>query len=176
MCSNEQVPKCNWGKSIKVSNSYVYVTQPTLDRILIISISQLVVADVVMTDRYPVELSYLAHLDQVWVQCWRSLDHPGEKTLQVIRDAKEKKKHHTVHPEPINSHFDVVQNLFLPSNTKSSSQFRYGYVTHKNNRGFYKLDLIALRYVKSIDLTLWNCVPENVQLSGLCKFPVVRLL
>ncbi|CAG7822035.1 unnamed protein product [Allacma fusca] len=179
VCLNEQVPECIWGTSIKVSTSYVYVTQPTLDRILIISISQMVVVDVVTTDRYPVELSYLTHLDQVWVQCWRSVENRGEKTLQVIRDAKEKKKHHTVHPEPINSHFDVVENLFLPANTKSSSQFHYGYVTHKNNRGFYKLDLIALRYVKSIDLTLWNCVPETVQFSGLygmiiieCREPV----
>lgn len=35
--------------------------------------------------------------------------------LQVIRDASQKKKHHTVHPEPIDGHFDLVENLFVPS-------------------------------------------------------------
>lgn len=34
---------------------------------------------------------------------------------QVIRDAAQKKKHHTVHPEPIDGHFDLVENLFVPS-------------------------------------------------------------
>lgn len=36
------------------------------------------------------------------------------KTIQVIRDASQKRKHHTVHPEPIDGHFDLVRDLFMP--------------------------------------------------------------
>jgi hypothetical protein len=32
----------------------------------------------------------------------------------VIREASQKKKHHTVHPEPIDGHFDLVYSLFIP--------------------------------------------------------------
>lgn len=164
---------CEWGRAIRVSSSYVYVSQPKLDRVLVLSTEELVIVDVIPTDRFPVELHYLRHLDQVWVECWRTDDgDDSQKTLQVIRDAKEKRKHHTVHPEPIDSHFDLVANLFLPPDLKSSSQFRYGYVSHKNGRGLYKMDLVALRYTKSVDLTPYNCVPQHIQFSALCKFRI----
>lgn len=159
---------CEWGQALKVSSSYVYASQPTLDRLIVISVSQMEIVDIISTDRYPVELHYIRHLDQLWVECWRYEENKSEKTLQVIRDARQKDKHHTVHPEPIDSHFDLVEKLFLPSDLKSSSQFRYGYVSHKNGRGLYKMDLIALRYTKSVDLTPYNCVPQHVQFSALC--------
>lgn len=70
---------------------------------------------VVITDKYPVALHYVAHLDQVWVLNWRSVYDDGVKTIQVIRDASQKKKHHTVHPEPIDGQFDLVRDLFMPT-------------------------------------------------------------
>lgn len=68
----------------------------------------------VTTDKYPVELQYVPALDQVWVLNWRSLTDPGVKTIQVIRDAAQKKKHRTVHPEPIDGQFDLVRGLYIP--------------------------------------------------------------
>lgn len=59
-------------------------------------------------------LHYVPHLDQVWVLNWRSVYDDGVKTIQVIRDASQKRKHHTVHPEPIDGQFDLVRNLFMP--------------------------------------------------------------
>lgn len=70
---------------------------------------------VVITDKYPVALHYVAHLDQVWVLNWRSVYDDGVKTIQVIRDASQKRKHHTVHPEPIDGQFDLVRDLFMPT-------------------------------------------------------------
>lgn len=67
-----------------------------------------------MTDKNPVALHYVPHLDQVWVLNWRSDSDQGVKTIQVIRDAAQKRKHHTVHPEPIDGQFDLVRNLFMP--------------------------------------------------------------
>lgn len=67
-----------------------------------------------MTDRYPVDIFYVEHLDQVWIVNWRDEEDHGVKTIQVIREASQKKKHHTVHPEPIDGHFDLVYSLFIP--------------------------------------------------------------
>jgi len=69
----------------------------------------------VITDKYPVALHYVAHLDQLWVLNWRSVYDDGVKTIQVIRDASQKRKHHTVHPEPIDGQFDLVRDLFMPT-------------------------------------------------------------
>lgn len=69
---------------------------------------------VVVTDKNPVALHYVPHMDQVWVLNWRSERDQGVKTIQVIRDAAQKRKHHTVHPEPIDGQFDLVRDLFMP--------------------------------------------------------------
>lgn len=162
---------CSWGRAINVGKHYIYITQPLRDRVLVISTIQIVVVDVISTDKYPVNLYYVPHLDHVWVLNWRSLYDTNAKTVQVIRDAYQKKKHHTVHPEPIDGQFDLVKGLYLPSTDLEQSHYtyKYGYVTHKNQRGMYKLDLANLRYTKSVDLTLYNCVPENIEFSALCK-------
>lgn len=82
MCGDKGV-KCSWGRAINVANRYVYASQPTRDRILIISKVQMVVVDVVSTDKYPVDLHHVPHLDQVWVLNWRSPNNTGIKTIQV---------------------------------------------------------------------------------------------
>lgn len=170
VCGDKSSP-CSWGRAINVGQHYIYITQPLRDRVLVISTIQIVVVDAISTDKYPVNLYYVPHLDHVWVLNWRSTYDTNAKTVQVIRDAYQKKKHHTVHPEPIDGQFDLVKGLFLPSSDLEQSHFtyKYGYVTHKNQRGMYKLDLANLRYTKSVDLTLYNCVPENIEFSALCK-------
>merc|ERR1719370_336611 len=44
---------------------------------------------------------------------------------------------------------------------------RYAYVTHTNQRGLYKLDLANIKYVKTVDLTPYNCVPQHLVFSSL---------
>lgn len=172
---------CEWGRGIRVSSVYVYASQPKLNRVLIISISQMVVVDVVSTDRLPVELHYVPQVDQVWIECWREEEPYTSKTLQVIRGAKEKKKHRAVRPKPLVSlEADLVQNVFLPpaespfislpsASATPSPSFWHAYISHKNTRGLYKMDLRTLRYTKSIDLTSYNCLPEQVHFTALCK-------
>lgn len=79
-----------------------------------ILIDNLVLLKVVATDKYPVELYYVPALDQVWVLNWRSTTDLGVKTVQVIRDGAQKRKHRTVHPEPIDGQFDLVKGLYIP--------------------------------------------------------------
>ncbi|KAJ4433625.1 hypothetical protein ANN_15935, partial [Periplaneta americana] len=129
---------------------------------------------VVVTDKFPVELHYVPHLDQVWVLNWRSEHNQGIKTIQIIRDAAQKRKHHTVHPEPIDGQFDLVRGLFMPPIQDMTHMFKYGYVTHTNQRGLYKLDLANMRYIRSIDLTPFNCVPRQIQFSALYGFVIME--
>ncbi|XP_060534738.1 follistatin-related protein 5-like [Cylas formicarius] len=182
VCGDKGV-RCEWGRAVGVANRYVYASQPTLDRVVIVSTVQMVVVDVVSADKYPVELFHVPHLDQVWLLNWRSGNDSGVKTVQVIRDAGQKRKHHAVHPEPIDGQYDMVTRMFVPSPLQELSHysFKYGYVTHTNQRGLYKLDLVNLRYTRSVDLTPYNCVPVEIKFSALygmvfmqCLEPVTR--
>ncbi|XP_018322543.1 follistatin-related protein 5 [Agrilus planipennis] len=177
VCGDKGI-SCSWGRAINVANRYIYATQPNRDRVIIISKIQMVVVDIVPTDKYPVELFYVPYFDQVWVLNWRSTNDTGIKTVQVIRDAGQKRKHHTVHPEPIDGQFDLVKGLFIPSPDQELSHysFKYGYVTHTNQRGLYKLDLENLRYTRSVDLTPYNCVPAQIQFSSLYGYVIMQCL
>lgn len=168
---------CVWGRSILVGRHLIYVSQPTLDRILIVSTVQMMVLETVRTDRFPVNLEYVPHLDQVWLVNWRSQEGASTKSIQVIRNAsraaqrghRNKVQHEA---ESIEGQFDQIKGLFVPSVAEQEQMpyvYRYGYVTHENQRGMYKLDLVRLKYTKSIELTLYNCVPENIEFSALCK-------
>ncbi|ODN02108.1 Follistatin-related protein 5 [Orchesella cincta] len=191
ICGSSNPSSCEWGSVIRVSSVYIYASQPKMNRVLIISMKQLIVVDVVQTDRYPVGLSYVSHFDQVWIECWKEEERYTTKTLQVIRGAKEKKKHRAVRPKPLVSlEADLVQNVFLPPATSpfissspspATASFRHAYISHKNTRGLYKMDLRTLRYTKSIDLTSYNCLPEQVHFTALygfiileCKEPVLH--
>ncbi|EEC08615.1 cell adhesion molecule, putative, partial [Ixodes scapularis] len=167
---------CSWGRAINVADRYVYVSQPTKGRVLIISRIQMVVVDVVVTDKFPVDLHYVPHLDQVWVLCWRGPVDRGTKTIQIIRDASQKKKHHTVHPEPVDGHFDLVSGLFIPPSQDLGYPWKYGYVVHTNQRGMYKMDLRAMKYIKTVDLTPYNCAPASADFASLGGFVILECL
>jgi len=62
----------------------------------------------VKTDKYPVKLYYVEHLDEVWVLCWNANHDSGRKTVVVVRDASKDIRHHIVHTQPIGYRFDLV--------------------------------------------------------------------
>ena len=55
-----------------------------------------------------------------------------------------------------------VKDVFLPSNNDLHHKFIHGYVVHQNQKDLYKLDLEAMKYVKTIDLGNYDCVPHSV--------------
>lgn len=73
-----------------------------------------VITQVVATDKNPVDLWYVQNLDYVWILNWRSEMNVGVKTVQIIKEAAQRKKHHTVRPEPIDARFDLVKGLYIP--------------------------------------------------------------
>ncbi|XP_059615041.1 follistatin-related protein 5-like [Phlebotomus argentipes] len=168
---------CSWGRAINIGTRYIYVSQPYRDRVLIISTLQMVVVDVIATDRYPVELHYVPHLDQVWILNWRRPDTPYSKTLQVIRDAGEKKRHQATHPQ-MKSDTEVIRDFFVPTADFEplNYAFNYGYVTHQNTMGLQKIDLNTFHYVRYIDLSSYACLPYSVTFSAYYGIVVIACI
>ncbi|KAF0302351.1 Follistatin-related protein 5 [Amphibalanus amphitrite] len=137
---------CTWGSAVSVGTSYVYISQPRLQRVLVVSRQQQLVVD-------------------VWVLNWRTETNHGVRTVEVIRQASKRRCHFTVHLQPINDHVDLVVDMLLPPAHFSDQKFRYGFVTHSNHRGMFKVDMQTLNFVKSVDLTPYNCVPQKAQFA-----------
>jgi hypothetical protein len=203
---DQRTRECRWGHAINIGDNdldgetsnngtplhLIYITQPYMNRVLIISTVQMIVIDVVETDKFPLDLHYVPTFDQVWVLNWQWMLEPKyiethmvaqnttddpKKIIQVIRNVRQvHQQHHAVHPQTIDNKFDLIKNLFIPSADIKDNMFvkyynyKYGYVTHHNQRGIYKLDMANLRYIRYIDLTLYNCVPEHIEFSGLCEY------
>jgi len=162
LCPADGQP-CSWGQAVNVRNAFIYITQPKLNRVVVIELRDRAnPVEIIHTDKVPVSVEYVAHLDQVWVLCWNTEKSTGGKTLVVIRQASEDMQHHTVHTQPIGNRFDLVENMFLPSNNDLHQHFMYGYVTHADQKVLYKLDLHAMKYVKTIDLSDFDCLPQGV--------------
>ncbi|XP_011055946.1 PREDICTED: follistatin-related protein 5-like [Acromyrmex echinatior] len=173
VCGSKNVP-CSWGRAINVADRYVYVSQPDKNRVLVISEVQMMIIDVVATDKNPVDLWYVQNLDYVWILNWRSEIDVGIKTVQIIKEAAQRKKHHTMRPEPIDAQFDLVKGLYIPQQRDTKHIFKYGYVTHKNQHGMYKLDLVNMRYTRTVNLASYNCVPTSMEFSDLYGFVILE--
>ncbi|KAG5332318.1 FSTL5 protein, partial [Acromyrmex heyeri] len=173
VCGPKNVP-CSWGRAINVADRYVYVSQPDKNRVLVISEVQMMIIDVVATDKNPVDLWYVQNLDYVWVLNWRSEIDVGIKTVQIIKEAAQRKKHHTMRPEPIDAQFDLVKGLYIPQQRDTKHIFKYGYVTHTNQHGMYKLDLVNMRYTRTVNLASYNCVPTSMEFSDLYGFVILE--
>jgi len=135
-----------------------------------------IVDSILMENKYPVELHYVAHLDQVWIVSWaHPKDEQSRKSMHVIEKAKEKRKHRAIPVTTSKSSNDdpsqvvdpLVENIFFP--TRDSKQFTVAYVSLRGFTGLLKLDLKSFNYVKSVDLAPFNnCAPERLHFSNLC--------
>lgn len=63
-----------------------------------------------------------------------------------------------------------MSGLFIPSPQDLGHGWKYGYVVHTNQRGMYKLDLQAMKYLKTVDLTPYNCAPTSADFASFGKF------
>ncbi|XP_008479015.2 follistatin-related protein 5-like [Diaphorina citri] len=65
-------------------------------------------------------------------------------------------------------------NLFMPAIQDMSGAFNYGYVSHAGQQGLYKLDLANMRYVKTVDLSNYSCLPKSAQFSSLYGLVIIE--
>uniref|UniRef100_A0A8C6VNY8 Follistatin like 5 n=1 Tax=Naja naja TaxID=35670 RepID=A0A8C6VNY8_NAJNA len=169
VCPNtdgDEVQRCVWASAANVKDKFIYVTQPTLDRVLIVDVQSQKVVQAVSTDPVPVNLHYDKSHDQVWVLSWGSFDKDSP-TLQVITQASGSISHHTIHTQPVGKQFDRVDDFFIPSATLLITHIRFGFILHKDEPVLQKIDLETMSYIKTISLKDYNCVPKTLAYTHL---------
>ncbi|NWU71092.1 FSTL5 protein, partial [Pterocles burchelli] len=112
----DPVQRCVWATAVNVKDKLIYVTQPRLDRVLIVDVQSQKVVQAVSTDPVPVKLHYDKSHDQVWVLSWGNMEK-NSPTLQVITQASGSVSHHTIHTQPVGKQFDKVDDFFIPATT-----------------------------------------------------------
>ncbi|XP_070804649.1 follistatin-related protein 5 isoform X1 [Pituophis catenifer annectens] len=162
----DEVQQCVWASAANVKDKFIYVTQPTLDRVLIVDVQSQKVVQAVSTDPVPVKLHYDKSHDQVWVLSWGSFDKDSP-TLQVITQASGSISHHTIHTQPVGKQFDKVDDFFIPSATLLITHIRFGFILHKDEPVLQKIDLETMSYIKTISLKDYNCVPKTLAYTHL---------
>ncbi|XP_029703296.1 follistatin-related protein 5 isoform X3 [Takifugu rubripes] len=162
----EEVQRCVWSSAVNVKDKFIYVTQPTLDRVLIVDITSQKAVQTVSTDPYPVKLHYDRSHDQVWLLSWGDMEK-NFPILQVINQASGRVSHHTVHTQPVGRRFDRVDDFFIPASSLIINHIRFGLIFHQNEPIFHKIDLETTSYVKNISLQEYNCIPKSVAYTHL---------
>ncbi|KAF4799491.1 Follistatin-related protein 4 [Turdus rufiventris] len=162
----DPVQRCIWATAVNVKDKFIYVTQPTLDRVLIVDVQSQKVVQAVSTDPVPVKLHYDKSHDQVWVLSWGDMEK-NSPTLQVITQASGSVSHHTIHTQPVGKQFDRVDDFFIPATTLIITHIRFGYILHKDDPMLQKIDLETMSYIKTISLKDYNCIPESLAYTHL---------
>ncbi|XP_060634748.2 follistatin-related protein 5 isoform X2 [Anolis sagrei] len=157
----DEIQRCVWASAANVKDKFIYVTQPTLDRVLIVDVQSQKVVQAVNTDPVPVKLHYDKSHDQVWVLSWGSFDKKSP-TLQVITQASGSISHHTIHTQPVGKQFDRVDDFFIPLTNLLITHIRFGFILHKDEPLLQKIDLETMSYIKTIGLRDYNCVPKSL--------------
>ncbi|XP_059501007.1 follistatin-related protein 5 isoform X3 [Stegostoma tigrinum] len=170
---NEAIQRCVWATAVNIRNKYIYVTQPKLNRVLIVDVQSQKAIQIVATDPVPVKLHYDKSHDQVWLLSWGD-DEKDSPTLQVINQASESAAHHTVHTQPVGKQFDRVDDFFIPYTTIIVNHIRFGFILHKGEPALHKIDLESMTYIKTISLKDYNCVPQSLAYSHLGGYYFVQ--
>uniref|UniRef100_G3QZL2 Follistatin-related protein 5 n=1 Tax=Gorilla gorilla gorilla TaxID=9595 RepID=G3QZL2_GORGO len=157
----DEVQRCVWASAVNVKDKFIYVAQPTLDRVLIVDVQSQKVVQAVSTDPVPVKLHYDKSHDQVWVLSWGTLEKTSP-TLQVITLASGNVPHHRIHTQPVGKQFDRVDDFFIPTTTLIITHMRFGFILHKDEAALQKIDLETMSYIKTINLKDYKCVPQSL--------------
>ncbi|PKU47843.1 follistatin-related protein 5 isoform x2 [Limosa lapponica baueri] len=162
----DPVQQCVWATAVNVKDKFIYVSQPTLDRVLIVDVQSQKVVQAVSTDPVPVKLHYDKSHDQVWVLSWGNMEK-NSPTLQVITQASGSVSHHTIHTQPVGNQFDRVDDFFIPATTLIINHIRFGFILHKDEPVLQKIDLETMSYIKTISLKDYNCIPQSLAYTHL---------
>ncbi|XP_048852436.1 follistatin-related protein 5-like isoform X2 [Brienomyrus brachyistius] len=158
--------KCIWTSAVNVKDKYIYATQPTLNRVLVVDIQSQKAVQTVSTDPVPVKLHYDKSHDQVWVLSWGDMEKTAP-TLQVINQASGSISHHTIHTQPVGRCFDKVDDFFIPRTTLIINHVRFGFILHKNEAALHKIDLETMSTVKKVSLKEHSCIPKALAYTHL---------
>ncbi|XP_038651844.1 follistatin-related protein 5-like isoform X3 [Scyliorhinus canicula] len=171
----ENTPHCVWASAVNIRDKYIYVSQPTQSRLLIIDISSQKVLQAVSTDPVPVKLQYDKSHDQVWVLSWGDV-RKSNPTLQIITQASGTGGHHTIHTQPVGKQFDRVDDFFIPPTNLIINHIRFGFILHRSETALHKIDLETVAYIKTISLKNYSCIPQAMAYTHLGGYYFVHCL
>lgn len=130
--------------------------------------------------------SSFEELDFLWKSPSKEQQLHNRKTVQIIRiSPTTSHNQNVIHLQPIDGHFDLVYDLFVPRPSPVQSEHfytnnRYAYVTHWDERALVKIDMDQFKYTKTINLA--ECQPISAVFTefGLivlqCQTPVTHQL
>uniref|UniRef100_A0A673A516 Follistatin-like 5 n=1 Tax=Sphaeramia orbicularis TaxID=375764 RepID=A0A673A516_9TELE len=158
--TGEATQRCVWSSAVNVKDKFIYATQPTLDRVLIVDIQSQKAVQTVSTDPYPVQLHYDKSHDQVWLLSWGDMEK-NFPTLQV-------RLHFFVcHIMMIfmTLQFNLcdTEPVYIHTKTKIITPISFQY----SDPVLHKIDLETTSYVKNISLQEYNCIPKSVAYTHL---------
>ncbi|NP_001027013.2 follistatin-related protein 4 isoform X1 [Danio rerio] len=157
--------ECVWSSAVSVREKYVFVSQPLLNRLLVMDTQAQRVVQAVETDAMPVKLFYDKSHDQLWVLSWRDL-LKSRSTLQVITSASTAAEQRQI----IRTQFERVQDFYIPPTNLIITHVRFGFVYLKSEPAVHKVDLETLRVVKSISLQNFSCFPLSMAYTHLSGY------
>ncbi|PIK40982.1 putative follistatin-related protein 5 [Apostichopus japonicus] len=168
--------ECNWGSAVTVKNRYIYATQPMEYRILVVDLRLGEIIEVIKTDKLPVALTYISHLDSIWIEGWRNKNRlTGLHGVKVIRSASEPPPHYTIHLEPSGNHFDAVESVHIPAEQMTGQgEMHYGYLIHRDQQGLSKIDLRSLTHEGRVNLRDYDCHPNSVAFVAIGGYVIVN--
>ncbi|XP_068129116.1 follistatin-related protein 4 isoform X2 [Hyperolius riggenbachi] len=159
---------CLWSSAVNVREKYIYVAQPTLNRVLIIDIQMQKIKQTIDVDPYPAKLLYDKSHDQVWILSWGDIDksHPS---LQVLSEASMGEGQNI-----IRTAFEEVDDLFIPPTNLIINHIRFGFIFNKTQPAIHIIDLEALTQIRTISFKNSSCVPQNMAYSHLGGYYFVQ--
>ncbi|XP_078405878.1 follistatin-related protein 5-like [Cetorhinus maximus] len=171
----ETIPHCVWASAVNIRDKYIYVSQPTQSRLLIVDIPSQKVLQAVSTDPVPVKLQYDKSHDQVWVLSWGDV-RKSNPTLQIITQASGNGGHHTIHTQPVGKQFDRVDDFFIPPTNLIINHIRFGFILHRSEAALHKIDLETVAYIKTISLKNYSCIPQAMAYTHLGGYYFIHCL
>ncbi|XP_016053048.1 PREDICTED: follistatin-related protein 4 [Miniopterus natalensis] len=145
---------CQWASAVNVRHRYIYVAQPTLNRVLVVDVQAQKVLQSIGVDPLPAKLSYDKSHDQVWVLSWGDV-HKSHPSLQVITEASTGQGQHLIHTP-----FAGVDDFFIPPTNLIINHIRFGFIFNKSEPAVHKVDLETLMLLKTIGLQRHGCLPQ----------------
>nr|XP_020650096.1 follistatin-related protein 4 [Pogona vitticeps] len=157
----EAVQSCLWASAVNVRDKYIYITQPTWNRIMILDIQTQKVIQSLDVDPIPVKLHYDKSHDQIWVLSWGNMkkSHP---TLQVIPEASTGEDQHI-----IRTHLSGMNDYFIPPTNLIINHIRFGFIFNTSKPTVHKIDLETMAHIKTISLKNYSCWPQTMAYSHL---------
>lgn len=120
-----------------------------------------------------------------WTSPSKEQQRHNRKTVQVVRISEENRAQNVIHLQPIDGHFDLVYDLFVPQPSPLQRQHfysnsRFAYTSHWDERTIVKIDMDQFKYVKTVNLA--ECQPVTAVFTDYgfliiqCQTPVTHEL